>query len=148
MRMGILRLSGLVLMVVTPALFACALRAGDQSNDDADAILRLHQELLDSHIRHDVAGVLAAESEQLVVVSRGEVHFPSRAERFNQFERYLCSVEFEEYRDLIDPMVRVSDDGTLGWLIAQARSPIPSLGTSRDRKLLRPMIVMRGLLDR
>lgn len=117
-------------MVVTLALMAYGLRASEQSNSDVDEILELHRALLESHIRYDVDGVLAAEAEQIVLVSRGEVEFPTKAERFYRFERYLKSVEFEEYRDLISPIVRVSDDGTLGWLIAQVK--IAGTRTSGD----------------
>ena len=121
MRMKALRLSGLIVIVMTLALMAYGLRASEQSNSDMEEILKLHQALLESHIRSDVDGVLAAESEQLVVVSGGKVEFPTKAERFHQFERYLNSVEFDEYRDLVSPIVRVSDDRTLGWLIAQVK---------------------------
>ncbi|UCC48977.1 MAG: hypothetical protein JSV41_02035 [Gemmatimonadota bacterium] len=118
------------MIVVTLALVAYGLRVGEQSNSDVEEILKLHEALLESHIRYDVDGVLAAESEQLVVVSRGEVEFPTREERFHQFERYFESVEFEQYRDLIGPIVRVSDDRTLGWLIAQVK--IAGRQTSSD----------------
>ncbi|UCC73976.1 MAG: hypothetical protein JSV86_05310 [Gemmatimonadota bacterium] len=121
MRMKALRWLGLVVIIVTVILTTYSLSADEQLNDDVEQILKLHRELIESHISRDVDGVLAAESEELLVVSGGEVHFRTKAERFAQFERYFRSVEFAEYRDLIDPIVRVSDDRTLGWLTAQVR---------------------------
>ena len=32
---------------------------------------------------------------------------------------YLAATTFHEYRDLIEPVVAVSEDATLGWVIAQ-----------------------------
>jgi hypothetical protein len=47
--------------------------------------------------------------------------FETKSERIPRFKEYLDNTEFDEYRDLIDPIVRVSDDGTLGWVIAQVK---------------------------
>lgn len=122
MRTRVLSLSGLLVVVVIAAVaMTHAFQVEGQIASDVEEILSLHRELLDSHIRYDVASVLASESDPVVVVSRGEVRFPTRAERLSQYERYLTSVEFEEYGDLISPIVKVSKDGTLGWLIAQVR---------------------------
>ncbi|UCG52944.1 MAG: hypothetical protein JSW58_05140 [Candidatus Latescibacterota bacterium] len=105
------------------------------SNRDAEAILRIHKELLDAHKNHDVDRLLAPESDQIIVVSRGEVTYQTKKERVPVFEQYLKSTEFEEYRDLIQPIVRVSKDGTLGWLIAQVE--IAGSRTNSDDESLR-----------
>jgi hypothetical protein len=106
--------------------------AGQPGNVDAEAILKIHQDLLDAHLSNDAAAVLAAESMDPVVVSRGEVLHPKRADRKQMFDGYLSSIEFERYRDLIDPIVRVSDDGTLGWLICQVEIVGKHKGISGD----------------
>ena len=54
------------------------------------------------------------------------------AQRVPQFEEYLQNTEFDEYRDLIDPIVRVSADGTLGWLICQVEMVGTYKGMSGD----------------
>lgn len=92
-----------------------------QSDKDAEEILRLHRDLIDAHKGKDVSKLLAPEPDRVFSVSRGEVIYQTKAERISQFTRYLESTEFEEYRDLIDPIIHVSDDGTLGWLIAQVK---------------------------
>ncbi|HEX8112522.1 MAG TPA: hypothetical protein VF516_32550, partial [Kofleriaceae bacterium] len=38
-----------------------------------------------------------------------------------RFQRYLERAEFSRYEDLVAPIVRVSADGTVGWVIAQVR---------------------------
>jgi hypothetical protein len=121
MRTQFLRIIGLLFLLASISIVAFRINAEDQSNSDIEKILKLHRELLESHMKYDADGVLAAEPEQIIVVSRGEVRFPTKAERFSQYKRYLRNAEFVEYRDLITPIVRVSEDGTLGWLIAQVK---------------------------
>ncbi len=114
--------------LVTIGLFAALAvltpqRSGADPNEPRDAdvekILQLHREVIEAHKAGDAEEILAVESDEIVRVMWGEVRFPQREERARLFEHYLQNTEFEEYRDLIDPIVRVSDDGTLGWLIAQ-----------------------------
>jgi hypothetical protein len=116
----ILRIGILPIFVVFAAQ---AIGAGpeERSRNDVEQILELHKAVLEAHKAGDVDGLLAAESDEIVRASRGEVLFPPKSERVLAFTRYLQSTAFEEYRDLIDPIVRVSDDGTLGWLIAQVK---------------------------
>ena len=114
----------IIVLVTIVAILSVMIRvplAHERSRSDAEEILTIHKNLLASHLRNDVDGVLEAEADEIMVASRGEVLFPTKVERAMQFERYLKNVQFEEYRDLISPIVRVSRDGTLGWLIAQVR---------------------------
>lgn len=70
-----------VVKIVTSALCAFSLQAGDHSKSDVDDILELHNKLLESHRKRNAGGVVESESEQIVVVSRGEVQFPTKTER-------------------------------------------------------------------
>jgi ketosteroid isomerase-like protein len=110
--------AGIILGVLVAGYPAAATQ---QTATDADQILAIHKSIIASHLKYDAEGVLAAEADDIILVSRGELLFPRKADRIAQFERYLGRVEFEEYHDLVDPIVRVSKDGTLGWLIAQVR---------------------------
>jgi hypothetical protein len=112
---------GILGVAVVSALPTVGTGPGDRRHSDVEQILLLHKAVLDAHKAGDVDGLLAAEPDEIVSVSRGEVSFPKKSERVRNFERYLQITEFEEYRDLIDPIVRVSDDGTMGWLIAQVK---------------------------
>lgn len=86
---------------------------------DEAVLLEMHREVLRDHMTADVEGWLAAESEDYVVAGRGEVTRPTKKERAEHLGPYLRRTKFKEYRDLIPPIVRVSKDGTLGWLICQ-----------------------------
>lgn len=90
-------------------------------NNDVEEILRFHQQIIQAHGDKDIQAWLEGESDDYVVASRGDVSNPSKEERASRLGPYIEATTFSEYRDLIPPIVQVSDDGTLGWLIAQVQ---------------------------
>ena len=92
---------------------------GAVAQPDDQVLLEMHREILRDHLENDLDGWMATESADYVSANRGEVSHPTIEERRQRLQPYLDSTEFSSYRDLIDPIVRVSDDGTLGWVICQ-----------------------------
>ncbi len=86
---------------------------------DADVILRIHKEMLAAHLNNDAAAILGPEDDIIVVAGHGEFSRVSKVQRIPLFEKYMKQTRFSEYRDLVPPVVRISDDGSMGWLIAQ-----------------------------
>lgn len=91
--------------------------AAPGSSGEEAALLRLHEEVLEGHRARD-ARWLSSEGEEYVVANRGEITTPSLAERKERFAGYLGKTRFVSYRDLRPPVVRISADETLGWVIA------------------------------
>lgn len=97
--------------------------AGTLSRDAAASqLLALHREVIAAHRARDADMIVARESGDYVVANRGEVTFPSLEQRRERLGRYLGSTRFTEYRDLVAPVVQVSPDGRLGWVIAQVEA--------------------------
>jgi hypothetical protein len=90
-------------------------------NPDVAALLALHEGALAAHRDGDVDALVAPESDDYVMGNRGELFFPSKDERVAQLGPYLAQTRFTTYRDLVPPVVRVSTDGTLGWVVCQVR---------------------------
>lgn len=103
------------------------------AGDDTAALLVMHREILDAHMARDAARLLAPEPDTIVTVSRGEVSFSTKRERMKRFERYFDTTEFTAYRDVLDPVVRVSADGTLGWVIVQVEIAGTRAGEDGER---------------
>ena len=101
------------------AIVTFSITAFAQNKSAEDELIKMHQELLQFHLKADVESWLATESDQYVVANRGEVTHPLKKEREAQITPYLKRTKFKEYRDLIAPEVRISKDGSLAWLIAQ-----------------------------
>jgi len=130
----------LVLALVLAASFLPALGADDT---DAEQLLALHRIVLEAHLKSDVELLLKDETDDYVVVSRGEISNPTREERRKQFSSYLKSSRFEIYRDEVPPTVRVSDDGTLGWVIVQ----VVARGLQTDAGGEKPLTFTSGWIE-
>jgi hypothetical protein len=99
-----------------------------QRSTDREQLLQLHKRVLQNHLDGNIDDWLRSESEEYVLANRGEVSFPGKRERAAAIGPYLKRSEFRIYRDLIEPIVRVSRDGTLGWVIVQVEAE----GVSRN----------------
>ena len=99
------------------ALVGCAA----QVDRDADiaALEALHASVLEAHLSGDIDGWMAQEADTVVSANRGVISFSSKEERRSRREGYLSSTAFDVYDDLRPPVVMVSEDGTLGWVIAE-----------------------------
>ena len=87
--------------------------------EDEQVLLQLHRDVLRYHMEGDLESWMAGESEDYVSANRGEISRPSVEDRRARLEPYLTATTFTKYRDVVEPVVRVSEDGTLGWVICQ-----------------------------
>jgi hypothetical protein len=90
-------------------------------DEDKRELLAAHEAVIHAHLHEDVSTWLDGEADEFVTVNRGEVGYTGKEERAAMRGPYLAQTQFSEYRDLIPPIVKISDDGTLGWLIAQIK---------------------------
>ena len=108
--------------VIMTVLALCLLNASVAAPDDRDLLLKLHDKVLRAHLESNVDMLLEDEAADYVVGSQGEVTRPSLAERKARLGPYLASTQFETYRDLVPPVVNISADGTLGWVVVQVEA--------------------------
>jgi hypothetical protein len=89
---------------------------------DGDLLRALHEKVIHAHRQNNVDLLLEDEAADYVVAGRGEVTRPSLDERRQRLGEYFRAATFEEYRDIADPVITVSSDGTLGWVIVQVHA--------------------------
>jgi hypothetical protein len=94
----------------------------DPASSDNDRLLALHEEVMRAHRKSDIDLLLAAEEDDYVVANRGEITRPDRRARRERLGPYLRQTRFTTYRDKVPPVVRVSADGSLGWVIVQVEA--------------------------
>lgn len=112
---------------------SCASVPADRSGDRA-RLLELHAEAMEAHRAGDVELLLRAEPDDYVVASRGKISRPTVEERRAALGPYLRATRFTEYVDVVPPVVEVSQDGTLGWVIAQVRARGEQAGAGGARE--------------
>jgi len=111
------------MVVALLAAGAAGFQPGAPQRDAAVAqLLALHEDVMAAHRNGDASAILDRGAEEYVQVGHGEVTFPTREERDGRFREYLRTTRFSIYEDLIEPVVQVSPDGRLGWVIAQVRA--------------------------
>jgi hypothetical protein len=88
----------------------------------------LHAKVLRAHLQSDVGLLLEDDAPQGTQAQRGVVSTTGSADTRAHLGPYLARTTFTEYRDLIEPVVAVSRDGTLGWVIVQ----VYARGTQRQ----------------
>ena len=86
---------------------------------DVEMLRALHEKTMRAHKESDAALLVADQAADMIIVNRGAVTRPSLEERRASFGSYLGRTVFSEYRDLVEPVVKVSNDGSLGWVIVQ-----------------------------
>jgi hypothetical protein len=87
-----------------------------------ERLLQLHAEVIRAHQKSNVDLILAHEGQKYVIANRGVISHPTIEQRRAHLGPYLATTRFTEYVDMVPPVVDVSQDGTLGWVIVQVRA--------------------------
>lgn len=103
-------------------LAACGPTSDARLPDPRATLLALHEDVMQAHRESNPNLLLRSEAQDYVSANRGQVTQPTLESRQARFQQYLGTTRFTEYIDLVPPVVRVSSDGTLGWVIVQVRA--------------------------
>ncbi|HEX8354237.1 MAG TPA: hypothetical protein VF611_15115 [Pyrinomonadaceae bacterium] len=99
---------------------ALAQSPADPDKEKAE-LLRVHRADREAHFKTDVDLLQAHSPEVFVAVSRGKIHRPTRAGERKQFTEYFRGARYFEWDDLEEPIVRVSKDGSMAWMITRIK---------------------------
>jgi hypothetical protein len=99
--------------VAFAATFAFVFVARASNAGDEAELRALHAKGIQAHRESNPALLFENASEDFLEANRGAISRPTLEERRARFSAYLGSTRFEEYRDLVEPIVKVSKDGTL-----------------------------------
>lgn len=116
------------MMTKLPAIILALVIAGSahaqsaKVRDDERELLRLHEAVLEAHRKSDVEMFLSSAREPFVMANRGAITRPTIEELRSRLGPYLERTRFSVYRDQVPPVVKVSADGSLGWVIVQVEA--------------------------
>jgi len=111
-------------LLLAALFFGCSREAPSHE----DQLRALHAKVLRAHLESDVDLLLEDDAPEGTQANRGVVSKTDAADTRAHMGSYLARTTFTEYRDLIDPLISVSRDGTLGWVIVQ----VYARGTQRQ----------------
>ena len=80
-----------------------------------------HRRSIEAHLSNRPEALIDDLHDDFVRVSWGEIQHPSRDELREMFTAYLGSTEFSHYELLSEPVIRISEDGSMAWSAAETR---------------------------
>ena len=103
-------------------LMACTSAVSNTLPSDEQQLLELHKAGLTAHLKGDVDALLARQADDFVLVNRGDISSPTKQQRRAFLGPYLAATKFDFYRDTVAPVVKVSRDGSLAWVVARVEA--------------------------
>jgi hypothetical protein len=101
----------------------------DLEGDRAE-LLRLHEEQRVAHLTADADLLISALADDFTNISEGRIERPDRELNRARFQGYLDSVEFLEWDDISPPVIRISADGTMAYVMVHKRVRLLRDGSS------------------
>jgi hypothetical protein len=85
------------------------------------ALLELHASVRRAHFETDAEAVVAHDADEWINVRDATITQRHRDEMAAFFRGYFAGATYNEWDDVVPPIVSVSDDGTLAWMIVHVR---------------------------
>jgi hypothetical protein len=100
--------------------FRCAMTAPVQS-EAVNELLRLHYGDRAAHFNRDAKKIFAAFADDYVSVGNGQVRTPDRGAGQKRLQSYFDRSTFLEWDDINPPIIRVSDDATMAYVVVNKK---------------------------
>lgn len=112
-------------------LFSCLLATGCSGHarreDDLAELQRLLAQGRAAHFNRDADLLVSSISDEFISVDSGEVTRPDRKSSQDRFQAYFDAVEFLEWDDIEPPVIRISRDGSMAYVIVRKRVRLKDL---------------------
>ena len=127
-----------ILLVVLSAFLTQVQSSVDLEKEKVE-LLRLHKTDREAHLKTDVDLLQERSPEEFISVSGGKIYRTNKAEERKQFQDYFRGAKYHEWDDAEDPIVRISKDGSMAWMITRVRVrrvEKDGSGAERERKFI------------
>lgn len=85
--------------------------------EEKQMLVKVLQQERKAHFDKDIDLFLGTFADSIVSVYNGKVEINTHDETKSRFTPYFKSVEFIKWDDVIEPMIDISDDGTMGYVV-------------------------------
>lgn len=122
-----------LVLVLLPSLWACGPRPDLEA--DRAALLQLHALAQTAHLEKRADLLVASFADSLLSVSQGAVTIRTPAQNRARFQAYFDRSTFLEWADLAPPVIRISPDGNMAYVIVQKRVRLSAADSSGQQRL-------------
>jgi hypothetical protein len=108
-------------------------------------LLAIHASHRKAHFDTDAEALLANQAETYTCVRDCAIHHSSREANLEQFEKYFKNATYYEWDDLEAPIVQVSQDASLAWMITRTkvrRTQIDESGEQHEQEFVYAGVMM------
>jgi len=116
-----------------------SLQKGVDLEKEKAELLEIHKADRRAHFSTDVELLLSRSSDEFITVSDGKVYRVNRAKSKAMFDDYFRDATYHEWDDLEPPIVRVSNDASMAWMIVRTkvrRSQKNSTGQDKEESFV------------
>ncbi len=133
----------LLLSLVLVPIHAAAQNKPDLA-DEVQQLLEIHKSDRRAHFETSAKRIMEHGTDELISVSNGKIQRTTHAENLKFFEEYFKGAKYYEWDDLEPPIVRVSDDASMAWMIVRTR--VRRAQTQSDGKETERKFVYAGIM--
>ena len=109
--------------------FRCAMTSPVQS-EAVNELLRIHYDARAAHFGHDAKKIYADFSDDFVSVDAGQVKMPDRDAGMKRMQAYFDASTFIEWDDITPPIIRISDDASMAYVVNHKKVRLLAKDTS------------------
>ncbi|NNL53810.1 MAG: nuclear transport factor 2 family protein [Woeseia sp.] len=91
---------------------------------DTVQVYRLHRKMLAAHCLGDAAMLADLSADDIVSANRGELTHSTDDDLRERFGELFERLDYLEYHDIAEPVIKVSEAGDLGWIAVNVRSVV------------------------
>lgn len=121
-----------ILTLLSILLFGCRHNRTDMAAEQTK-ILEMHRAQRAYHFNKDAEAFVDQLADDFISVNRGEVSMPSYDESRSRYQNYFNSVEFVQWDDIRDPVIRFSDDGSMAYTVVQKKVVVRFINEEGER---------------
>ena len=85
------------------------------------ALLEVHRTDRQAHFETNANLLLEHAADEFISVNGGKINLATRAEVKAMFEGYFKNAKYFEWDDLESPIIRISDDASMAWMIVRTK---------------------------
>ncbi len=102
-------------------------------------LLEIHRQDRAAHFQTSVERLAEHQAEDFIYVGNGDITHISRADFIETFTRLFHNTTYFEWDDIEPPIVHISEDATLAWMMVRnrvRRTQIQNDGSEVERKFI------------
>lgn len=129
----------ILLFVISSGLAEAQTRPTVDLEKERAELLRAHKTGREAHFKTDVDLLQQGAPEEFIAVSDGKIYRTKKADERRQFEEYFKGAKYYEWDDVEEPIVRISNDGSMAWMITRIRvrrTQKDAAGVEKERKFI------------